>query len=95
MRTNNPQHWQQFRNIHNEITILVRNVKRDYRIKVANQFINETNPPGKRWHIGKSVARLKKQNSPPTPLYPKMIENLFILLKKQMNLILIPLVYEV
>ena len=46
MRTNNPQHRQQlFRNIHNEITILVRNVKRDYKIKLANQLINETIPP--------------------------------------------------
>ena len=33
VRCDNPHHWQQFRNICNEIITLVRNAKRDYQIK--------------------------------------------------------------
>lgn len=63
VRTNNPQHWQQFRSIRNEIISLLRNAQRNYKIKLANQLVDKSIPPGKWWRIAKSVTRLKKTKS--------------------------------
>jgi hypothetical protein len=58
----------------------VRNARRDYKIKLANQLIDKTIPPGKWWPIAKSVAGFKNHIQPLLKSSLKMAEYIFILL---------------
>ena len=49
-RKNTDAHWNKFKQKRNEVTILIRDAKKQYKDKLANDLINSNNNP-RRWHI--------------------------------------------
>ena len=54
--TNNPNHWQQYRNLRN-VVIEEKRISGIISIKNIESQINKSIPPGKWWRIVKSLAK--------------------------------------
>ena len=60
--------WQNFRNIRNEVIIMIRDAKKNYIVKLQNSLVDKNIPPGKWWRIAKGVTKFKNVNHVKTPI---------------------------
>ncbi|XP_062597887.1 uncharacterized protein LOC134259306 [Saccostrea cucullata] len=68
--TDNPLHWQTYRELRNTVIDEIRKSREKYNKKISS-MIDKSIPPGKWWRIVKSISKLNKNYEPIPPLKSK------------------------
>ncbi|XP_061185471.1 uncharacterized protein LOC133193522 [Saccostrea echinata] len=68
--TDNPLHWQSYRELRNRVIDEIRKSREKYNKKMSS-MIDKSIPPGKWWRIVKSISKLNKNYEPLPPLKSK------------------------
>lgn len=67
VKTQNPHHWQKYRDLRNKVIAEIR-ASRDIFNKKLSEQIYKSIPPGKWWRIVKSLSKQKNKNKSTAPL---------------------------
>ena len=60
--------WAKYRKLRNDVIDMIREVKRQYLIKLHNSLVDKSIPPGKWWRIAKNFCKFTNRSSTNTPI---------------------------